>query len=241
MSYSNTTTAKYYDCDANNRLKLSAVTRYMQQCSSEQLELLGISVEKLYSENLVFLLTKTCAKIHRMPLCKEELVVSTVPVELRGPRFVREFTVKSPKGEKLVSAITLWLLVDVESHKILRPSAFPYPLPWGESILGGEIDDIKLPKPPAHASPPMEVPVRYSSIDVNGHMNNSYYYDFALDALPYGLVTGRELDTAVVNFSNEARPGDALSVYADEIAENRFFIDGKNGSVTCFEALVSFK
>ena len=240
MAYSRKTTAQYYDCDCNNRLKLSAATRYMQQTSSEQLAVIDMSVEKLFAEGFVFLLSKTNARVHRMPLCSEELVIATTPVETRGPRFVREFTIESPSGERLISALTLWLLVDPGTHRILRPQAFPYPLPFTPSILDGAIEDTKILKAQEYRNPPLEVPVLYSYIDVNGHVNNSYYTDFSLNALPYDLVTSRELDTFAVNFTAEARPGDTIHICSEKISPDSYLMSGKNGSAACFEAMATF-
>ncbi|HHY52745.1 MAG TPA: hypothetical protein GX499_05805, partial [Clostridiales bacterium] len=112
MYYRQNRTVAYYECDVNNRLKLSGALQYMQQVSSLQLASLNQSPERLYREGLVFLLVKTNLKIERMPLCSEEVSIGTAAVGTKGPRFVREFVIDSARGERLISAYSLWVLTN---------------------------------------------------------------------------------------------------------------------------------
>lgn len=237
MYYEKPMQVSYYDSDVQNRLKLSAAMRYMQQSSSEQLELLDISAERLHGENMVFLLTKSCMKIHRMPLCTEKILVGTAAVATRGVRFIREFVINSEQGERLASALTLWILADTTSHKILRPASFPYALPFQHSITDGAITDIPLPK----ALPPgerMETDIRicYSHLDVNYHVNNSFYGDFVCDALPFGELLEKGLDTVVIHFQNEAREGENVHILTGKLGAGEYHIVGTHGGNPCFEA-----
>lgn len=228
--------ANYYDCDCNNRLKISAAMKYMQQTSSEQLEHLEISTEKLLSEQLVFLLSKMCIKVHRMPVCSEPLIVGTAPTLPRGARFVREFIIESPQGERLLSALSLWILVNSATRRILRPASFPYPIPFQEEALSGVIGDIAFPGKALEKASHTSVPICYSHIDVNRHVNNTVYADIVCDALPYEQLTSRGIDTMAISFQNEAKWGQILDVASQEVGEGEYHIVGQHGG-PCFEAL----
>lgn len=234
--------ANYYDCDANNLLKISAAMRYMQQTSSEHLEALDLSPAKLYSENMVFLLTKMCIKIHRMPAAAETLILGTAPTEIKGPRFAREFVMNSPEGERLISALSLWILVDPKTRKILRPASFLHPLPIQPTIIGGAIDDIGFPKLPETGEfHKTGVQIRYSHLDTNNHVNNSVYADFVCDALPYDELMKSELDMLVIGFHSEARHGDFVEITTCAPAEKEYHVLGRHGGSLCFEALAILK
>lgn len=237
MVYTTRVRVNYYDCDTENRLKISAAMKYMQQTSSEQLEALGCSVEKLYEEGMVFLLSKMCIRIHRMPVCSEELIVGTSPVTPRGARFVREFTIETLQSERLISAMSLWLLVHPESRKIIRPKSFPYTLDFQPSNLTEVIDDIPFPKGEGESEKVLSIPVRYSQMDVNRHVNNTVYADFVCDALPYDELTGRGLETLVIGFQNEARYGDMVDISRSFCGEGEYHLTGLHGGRPCFEAL----
>jgi acyl-ACP thioesterase len=235
-------TANYYDCDAADLLKPAAAMRYMQQASSEHLETIGMSPVKLYEQGMVFLLSKTCMKIHRMPKTAENIIIGTAATETRGARFVREFIIESADGERLVSALTLWVLADTNAHKIIRPSNFPYPLPYVPSILNGAIDDVKIPKPSGTEEIVKDnIQVRYSHTDVNRHVNNSVYADFACDALPYEKLVEAGLSLLVISFLNEARHGDAIEVTASSLTDKEYHVSGATAGGVSFEAYAVLK
>lgn len=229
---------KYYDCDSNNQLKISAAMQLMQQASSEQLEYLGCSVEKLFAEDMVFLLSKMCVNVHRMPVCSERLVVGTAPTKPRGARFVREFVIDSPGGERLLSAFSLWILVNPATRKILRPRSFPYLLPYQESQLQTIIGDVSLPKEHGCSETSLSIPVRYSHLDVNQHVNNTVYADFICDALPYDRLSERGIKLMVISFQQEAKWGDVVDITTSVLSENEFRLVGVQDSAPCFESLV---
>lgn len=234
--------ANYYDCDGNNLLKISAAMRYMQQTSSEHLESIDLSPVKLYHEGMVFLLTKMCIKAHRMPRVAEPLVLGTAATETRGPRYVREFSIDSADGERLISALSLWILVEPETRRILRPANFPYPLPFVPSLIGGAIDDVRFPKLLETGERyESEVEIKYSHLDTNSHVNNSIYADFVCDSLPFEKFSATELDTLVIGFNNEAKRGDLLKITTSVLTGKEYYLLGRHGGGACFEALAILK
>ncbi len=240
MYYRQNRTVAYYECDVNNRLKLSGALQYMQQVSSRQLATLDQSPERLYREGLVFLLVKTNLKIERMPLCSEEVSVGTAAVGTKGPRFVREFVIDSARGERLISAYSLWVLTDTINHRILRPGAYPYSIEMQEPQLEELVSDIPIPREnsPNGDGKSYNVEIRYSHLDINRHVNNCIYGDFLCDALPYDVVTSRQIQRLALAFHHEARQGDLLQIYSHAISPHSWKVVGNHSRGTCFDALV---
>lgn len=227
-----------YDCDCSNHLKISAVMKYMQQTSSQQLAHMGFSVEKLMQEKMVFLLSKISIQIHRMPVCNEEIVVGTAPTQPRGARFVREFVVESPKGERLVSALSLWILVHPDTRKILRPSFFPYDMQFQPPALQEIMEDVSLEKQSTSSSVCTQISVQYSHIDINQHVNNAVYADFVCDTLPYQKVISRGIRTLILSFQKEAKQNDLLTLCRQQQGDGVYHITGQHSGKACFEAAV---
>jgi acyl-ACP thioesterase len=238
MVYTGKAKALYHDCDVNNRLKISAAMRYMQQISSEQMEVWGIPAEKLLRENMVFVLSQAFLKIQRMPKVSEQLMLGTAPTAVKGARFVREFAIDSGQGERL------WILIDTESRRILRPASFPYEMQLASSFVSGQIEDIAMPKPGLPSPKQVEtreVDICYSHLDCNHHVNNSMYADFVCDMLPYDELITRGIDTLAISFQHEARLGDRLAIQRSGVAAGEYYMSGKCGETACFEALVRLK
>lgn len=240
MKYRKELTAAYADSDVSNLLKLSAILRYMQQTSSEHLISLEQSVEHLREKNIAFLFSKCNIKIHRNPVCSERLIIETAANFPVGARFIREYVIKNPEGERLVSCHSLWVLVDTVNHKILRPNAYPYTLPWSESSLKGILDDVTIPKDlPQNAQVrTMDQKILYSHLDFNSHANNSAYIDFVCDSLPYDEFVSRGISTLALSFQKEAKYGDIIKIQTMQLAPCAYKITGTNAETPCFEAYV---
>ena len=241
MLYTAKIKAFYHDCDVQGHLKLSAAMRYMQQISGDHLESLGFSAEKLLSENMVFMLSRTCIKFHRIPLATELMMLSTAPTAVKGVRFVREFAIDSTHGERLISATTLWVLIDPASRKILRPSSFPYGLPLHPSFASGDTEDIVIPKLTLEPTQRSNIDIRYSHLDINNHVSNSLYADFICDILPYEHLLERGIDSFAINFQNEVKLAQTLLIERSDIdtRAGEYYMRGKSSENSqCFEAFI---
>jgi len=239
MYYRKEMSAAYADCDVRNLLKPAAMLRYMQQTSSEQLDSIGQPVGWLYERGMVFLLTASNICIHRAPVSGEALSIGTAAIPPKGVRFVREFVIDTPGGERLVSCLSHWVLVDTQNHKILRPSAYPRTIDWQEPGLDPALCGSVIPKGRLAGAEcrVQERTMRYSHLDINAHVNNSMYADFVCDALPFAELAGRGLSVLVLNFQKEARQGDVLRVECAQISPGEYKVTGTNAGNACFEAL----
>ena len=242
MYFKSNKTVAYYDCDVNDNIKISAAIRLMQQTSSEHLESIRVPVQMLYQKGFAFLLTKTCLKVHHLPKATDEIVIGTAATQIKGPRFYREFTIEDSSGKHYMDALTLWILVEPETRRIIRPAECPYQLPLQESITQGAIENITLPKI-GEMTPSVEHmrPVYYSFLDVNEHMNNSYYADFVCDALPYEALVQTGIDTIVLNYQREALYGDQVSLARYDLGESQYFFSGNHDRGLCFDSMVKMK
>ncbi len=230
-----------YDCDMRNRMKISAAMRYMQQIAGENLVALGYPAEVLQKEDMVFLLTKICLKIHRVPEIHDAVTIGTAPTHTKGVRFVREFVIDSAEGERLISAVSYWPLIQISTRKVLRPSEFGHDLKFQPVAITEYIDDIPFPKNVPDEKVLYKEHIKYSDLDINKHVNNTVYPDIICNALPYDLMGRGDIDTFAIGFQNEAVIDDVISIKRHEISEKEFFVTGDHGRSECFKGLVTFK
>ena len=87
-------------------------------------------------------------------------------------------------------------------------------------------DEIALPSPP-RAIPftgSTDFTVPYSYVDLNGHMNNTRYFDLAEDLIPYAK-EGRRLTRVATEFGREIRLGETFAASWGE-ADGRVYFAG---------------
>lgn len=69
--------------------------------------------------------------------------------------------------------------------------------------------------------------MRYSDVDINGHVNNSRYADFACDALPLtSFQENQFISSMQIGYLAECRPGEVLELFRNE-GEDVQFVRGK--------------
>ena len=81
--------------------------------------------------------------------------------------------------------------------------------------------------------------VRYSHLDVNGHLNNTVYGDLVCDVLPFEELVNRGIREFRIVFRHEARYGEELGLQLfHDREEDCWYVTGHRADGPCFEAQV---
>ena len=196
------------DVDMHRRLRSSVLFELLQEAAIAHTEALGMGREKTLDRGLLWIVTMQSAEIRRMPEYDEQIRLLSWPGDTMHLFFPRHYRIEGASGETLIRANALWMLVDQESRRMVFPERY------GIEIAGvrGE-DELPLPTAPARLPTTQErlFPVPYSYVDLNGHMNNTRYFDLMEDCLP-AAAEGKCLRSVRAEYTSEARLGDTLSV-----------------------------
>ena len=196
------------DVELHRRLRTSTLFELMQEASIRHTEELGMGREMTLDRGLLWMVTLQRAEIARMPEYDEVITLESWPGDTMHLLFPRYYRVLDEKGNTLVSASALWALVDQETRRMVFPDRY------GVVIEGEKTgNEIALPSPPLRAKEGAvsSFTVPYSYVDLNGHMNNTRYFDLAEDRIPVAA-EGRSLRSISVEYANEAKLGDELRV-----------------------------
>ena len=88
-------------------------------------------------------------------------------------------------------------------------------------------EEIALPSAPrpAACTEDRSFVVPFSYVDLNGHMNNTRYFDLAEDSIP-AAAEGKRLAAVGTEFSREARLGESLPLRWGREGERWYFTGG---------------
>lgn len=221
-----------YDVGPERTLKPSAILRIIQEAAGRHMEQDGLSYEFMRSRGVVFLLVKECVKVHSYPYCDDVITVETWFHKNKGATFVRNMRFASKTDQILIEAETHWIIADPETHRILRPSQFPFIMPEvGEDSVSISAMRLATLKEAAEAG---VREVRWSDIDCNYHMNNAVYADIICDYFPGGF-KGRKLMEFQIDFNSEAMLGDKIRIYAKQ-ENSTYYFEGMVNGKKCFGA-----
>jgi acyl-ACP thioesterase len=196
------------DVDLWRRMRPSVLFRLVQEAAIAHTEALGMGREKTLDRGILWIVTLQSAEIRRMPEYDDDLVLRSWPGETMHVLFPRYFALDTEAGEPLVRVSAIWTLLDAEKRSMVFPEKA------GIHIDGGKTgDEIALPSPPRPVpfTDSADFTVPYSYVDLNGHMNNTRYFDLAEDLLPYAK-DGRRLTRLSTEFAREIPLGETVSV-----------------------------
>ena len=209
------------DVDAQRRLRLSTLFTMLQEASIAHTTELGMGREKTLDQGLLWIVTLQQASIRRLPLYDETVTLTCWPgktMHLYFPRFYRLHS----GDETLVEASALWALIDSKTRKIIFPEEHGISI---EGEMSGT--DPAFPKAPKlpELTEESAFTVPYSYTDLNGHMNNTRYFDLAEDTMPASLRC-RNIRKISAEHSSEAHAGEPVTLrFACD--QNAFFLSGE--------------
>ena len=213
--FSTTLRLRNKDVELHRRLRTSTLFEILQEASIRHTEELGMGREMTLDRGLLWMVTLQRAEFVRMPEYDELVTFESWPGDTMHLLFPRYYRVLDEKGETLASASALWALVDQQTRRMVFPDRY------GIVIEGEKTgNEIALPSPPLRAKEGAvsNFTVPYSYVDLNGHMNNTRYFDLAEDRIP-AAAEGRSLRSISVEYANEAKLGNELCVSVEQAGE----------------------
>ena len=208
MKYKDTHRVLSQFTDKNGILRTGALIRYMQEAAANCMTEDKPSYDELMERGYSFVLSKITVSIYKNIHANDEIEVETWACESQRYSFPRCYKVLRG-GMTVAEASSVWALVDINKHKLVRAS---------DTELGYRTDEpleldvaAKIRIPEERLSLVGERTVCYSDVDRNGHMNNTVYADMLCDFVfthGFGRVTSMS-----ISFLNEAPFGETLKVY----------------------------
>lgn len=187
-----------------------AVFRAMQLASNAHCIELHLTYEELLAQGLVWVLTRAAMEMDEYPMLDDEVEIHTWPTQNRHAFFPRHYTYHC-HGREIGRSTALYVLMDVETRKIVPPTRLQAPVPSF---------DIKppLPMPGNISMPDVEaaleayVPV-YTDFDMNSHVNNTRYVDLFMNRFPYERHQQEEIKALLIHYLAEIRHDEGLELH----------------------------
>ena len=232
-TYTDSFTLQTRDCDLKGTWRLSAVLEAMQEAAGTHSMLLGCGRDELLKKNIVWVLSRSELHMDRYPHAGEKITLHTFPMPNRICFFPRYYIFTDERGEMIGKAGTLWLLLDIETRKMLPPGdianlipdnrdlAVPMNLPATVGNLQGEEFISEY------------TPV-YTDLDVNWHVNNTRYADWLCNTLGIETMSENEPETVIFNYNHEILPGQKIRL-RKILHGNEYRLTGFVGDTNAFE------
>jgi len=226
-----------YFCEANDNKQMSLydLLKFSSDGAVEDYNQRGMSRDVLTENNYAILVSRVAYRFHRMPRENEAFVLKTWEEKPEPLQLVRAYEFESMSGEKLISGLSSWVVVNPENHRIVPSKNFTMRF---APDTQKEHDCLKYGKiqHPEDMTLFDERIIKYSDLDGNGHTNNARYGAFVADALPEAYRHIAFTDFRL-NYAKEAKLGEKVQVFGKVDEENKkMTLVGKTEQGVSFEA-----
>jgi acyl-ACP thioesterase len=211
------------EIDYRGQATLPALVAYMQEAAWDNTATLSISMYDLLERGLTWVLQRMRIDIFRYPKHTESITVETWASGREKVFLHRDFRIYGAGRELLGQATSVWLVMDVVKRQMTSVPDF---------ITAVEIAPGQEPLPFAKGKLPalgevvyqQQMPVRWHDIDLNRHVNNTRYLQWALEALPIEIPDQHTLQQVDIIFRAESTLGDTVISEAAPGAEEGSFV-----------------
>ncbi len=167
--------------DRFGRMKASWLLACVQEVAGEHSARLGAANGVYNGKQLFWAVTRHRVEISRLPGAKETITLKTWPCPTTRVAYPRATVACDEAGNELFRVMSLWVLMDVDSRAMILPGKS------GVSVegvsFGSEIAAAGSLAPLKDGNSEQRR-VRFTDLDVNGHMNNTQYLNWVDDLLP---------------------------------------------------------
>jgi len=223
----------FSDFDAVGRIRMSSLMRITSVMAMEDYADRGCPWAGLVDRGLMFLVAGVHIKVHGDFFENQLVTVGTYEKGVKGAACLRDYFIADENGKHVASAASSWIVCDLENRRILRPTTDRLPWQMQENPRIIDCEDYARISMPADLEFKAKREVRYSDIDVNGHVNNSIYGDIASDYLDPDIFEKGYTDI-VITYHKESSLGDTLSIYTKR-EEGRAVVRAQASGRLCFD------
>lgn len=195
--------------DCFGRMRLSQILFSIQEVSGAHSAALAAGSDALEKKRLFWAVTRHRVQITRLPRMGETIRVETWPMPATRVAYPRSTVAYDESGNECFRAISLWVLMDADTRKMILPGKSQVVVPG--SIRGGELA-VPGALVPKTLSGFQRRKVCFSDIDRNGHMNNTRYLDWMADLLPSSFHRGSLPKELIICYHAEAREGQIIEM-----------------------------
>lgn len=199
---------RYDELDTQAHIGPVTLLRCFQEAAALDAASFAFGWEQLQKNNLSWVLTHMQLEMLAQNIAKQTIFIKTWHAFSDRILSRREFEITSQQGQALARGSSWWALIDTVKRRITKSPAELLALNPAQPVYVMEEENFKRPIPEgAEEKGRVLIPVRREDLDLNGHVNNTHYAAWALEAAPQQ----RMLSKILLHFKNECRAGEVIT------------------------------
>lgn len=229
-----------YTTDFRGKATLPLMSSFILQVATKHADERGFGYSQMTAQKKAWVLSRLVIEMFEYPEKDNELNVRTWVADVNRLFTERCISFETLDGKQLGFARTIWAAIDIETRR-----------PTNVLELQGLADykvEQEIPIEGAKKIPLIKdldsigkFTVRYSDIDINGHLNSMKYIEHFIDMFDMEMFKTKDISRFEINYTNEAHFGTSLRLYKTEETENTFILEMKKDDLMISSSRVYWK
>lgn len=234
MRYTKEFEVSSHDVDVNNHIKPSSLQRFMMETAMCQMRDRKPAYSELFAQDQAFILTRVTIEIMHQIQQFTEIKVQTWNCPAKGVTFNRCFEVYC-EDVLMARAHTVWGVASPSTGKLWKSDQVDISNYESEVALDMALPTrVRFPKN-LPFQPVGTKTVLYGEVDMNMHMNNTYYMDVLWNFIPD--ILHKEITSVCLRYHAEAPLGGEMQIQMAKL-ESPLTEDESAEETFCFKTFV---
>jgi len=212
-----------YDLNPKGQARLTSMANFFQEVAYHHASELGLGYDEMKSRKTTWALSRMRIYMKRYPMWNEQITLETWPSGAEKLFALRDFRVLDSSGEEIGLATTAWLILDIDTHRLIRPRDMMDQFKLivnDKQMFERSLEKINIPDEIKLLS---KHEVVFSDLDIVGHVNNVKYMEWCIDAATSSQNSEGEIRELEINFNKEALLGDHILIKGCESGDGDTF------------------
>lgn len=213
-----------YEIDHHKVCTVPSLIKLMHEAAMQNVIQLKLSVWDLEVNHISWVLMRKYLKINRLPVLGERIKIYTSPSGFEKFFTYRDYKIYSESNEVIAFSSSTWLLMDTIKRRMTRIPNFI--LDYNDKMPNSE---ERLVRPSRVKLPEFEqvdfsktYKVGWFDLDFNTHLNNVFYTQWMLEALPNEILQTKKLKDLKIEYRVEGQLDQSIHSEIQQIEDNAF-------------------
>ena len=110
-----------FDVDMSGTLRPTSFLNFAQEAANIHADYLGVGYDSMHITRKAWVLSKMHVIFHKLPKWRQHINLQSWHKGASGYQFFRDFVAFDSEGkEKLISATTSWLVIDIDARRLSK-------------------------------------------------------------------------------------------------------------------------
>ena len=228
------------DVEKSNLISNKGFLGILENIACCHSDIAGYGINDIPNTNFSWILLHWKVSIKKRVQYRSKITVKTWSRSLNKFSTLRDFEVYDENNNLICIASSKWVLFDVKENRIAKitDEIIKKYLPEEKSVFN-ENDIMKLKEIAIDSIPNYSFKVQRRDIDINNHMHNLYYLDYAYEALPDEIYQSSNFNDFEIMYKTSAKLGDKIDCYYSQ-NDNHHYITMKNNKTNKLISIIKF-